>query len=82
MIGIHLDEHLSLNARTNHIVSKLSRSLYYIKRAKHSIPARGLKSLYFVLIHAHLTYCTSIMSCITKKKQAKNDEKYRRKPFA
>jgi hypothetical protein len=71
LLGIHLDEHLSLNAHTNHIVSKLSRSLYCIKQAKHIIPARGLKSLYFALIHSHLTYCTSIMSCITQKNKQK-----------
>jgi hypothetical protein len=74
LLGIHLDEHLSLNAHTNQIVSKLSRSLYYIKQAKHIILARGLKSLYFALIHSHLTYCTPIMSCITKKNQAKNNK--------
>jgi hypothetical protein len=46
LLGIHLDEHLSLNIHTNYIVNKLSRSLYCIKQAKHIIPPKGLKSLY------------------------------------
>jgi hypothetical protein len=31
LLGIFLDEHLTLDAHSNHIVSKLSRSLYCIK---------------------------------------------------
>jgi hypothetical protein len=71
LLGIYLDEHLTLNSHTNHIVSKLSRSLYCIKQAKHIVPAKGLKSLYFALIHSHLTYCTSIMSGTTQKNRLK-----------
>jgi hypothetical protein len=71
LLGIYLDEHLTLNAHTNHVVNKLSRSLYCIKQAKHIIPAKGLKSLYFALVHSHLTYCTSIMSSITQKNRQK-----------
>jgi len=67
LLGIYLDEHLSLDAHTTHIVNKLTRSLYCIKQAKHIIPAKGLKSLYFALIHSHLSYCTSIMNCTSQK---------------
>jgi len=71
LLGIYLDEHLTLNSHTNHIVSKLSRSLYCIKQAKHIITPKGLTSLYYALIHSHLTYCTSIMSCITQQNRQK-----------
>lgn len=67
LLGILLDEHLSLESHTNHIISKLTRSLYCIRQSKHIIPLRGLKSLYFALIHSHLTYCTSILSCLSAK---------------
>jgi hypothetical protein len=77
LLGIYLDEHLSLNYHTNHVVKKLSRSLYCIKQAKHIIPPKGLKALYFSLIHSHLTYCTSIMSG-TNKKIVKKYLKYRK----
>ncbi len=71
LLGIFLDEHLTLDAHSNHIVSKLSRSLYCIKQAKHIIPAHGLKSLYFALIHSHLTYCSLIMHGTSAKNRNK-----------
>jgi hypothetical protein len=71
LLGIYLDEHLSLNYHTNHVVKKLSRSLYCIKQAKHIIPPKGPKGLYFSLIHSHLTYYTSIMSGTTQKNRQK-----------
>ncbi len=70
-LGIFLDEHLTLDAHSNHIVSKLTRSLFCIKQAKHIIPASGLKSLYFALIHSHLTYCSLIMHGTTIKNRNK-----------
>jgi hypothetical protein len=65
LLGIFLDEHLSLDYHVTHICNKLTRSLYCIKQAKHLIPLEGLKSLYFALIHSHLNYCTLIFSGIT-----------------
>jgi hypothetical protein len=62
LLGIYLDEHLTMDAHTKNISTKLTRSLYCIKQAKHIIPPKGLKSLYFALIHSHLSYCTSIMA--------------------
>jgi hypothetical protein len=65
LLGIFLDEHLTLDSHVNHICSKLTRSLYCIKQAKHTIPLTGLRSLYYALIHSHLTYCTLILNSIT-----------------
>jgi hypothetical protein len=65
LLGIYLDEHLSLDSHVNHICSKLTRYLYCIKQAKHIVPKSGLKALYFSLIHSHLTYCTAILNSIT-----------------
>jgi hypothetical protein len=65
LLGIFLDEHLTLDYQVSHICNKLTRSLYCIKQAKHMIPTDGLKALYFALIHSHLTYCTLIFSGIT-----------------
>jgi hypothetical protein len=67
LLGIYLDEHLSLNLHTDHIISKLSRSLYCIKQAKNIIPGPGMKALYFSLIHSHLVYCSSLMSLLSAK---------------
>jgi hypothetical protein len=35
ILSIFLDEHLTLNYHTEHLVSKLTRSTYCIKQAKH-----------------------------------------------
>ena len=42
LLGIYLDEHLSLDVHVNHIVSKLTRSLYCIKMAKNNLNYQGL----------------------------------------
>ena len=64
-LGILLDEHLSLNDHVDHISKKLTKSLYCIKMAKNNLNYTGLRALYFALIHSHLTYCPSILSCIS-----------------
>jgi hypothetical protein len=67
LLGIYLDEHLTLNQHTDHIISKLTRSLYCIRQAKNIITSDGMKALYFALIHSHLTYCASLMSLLSAK---------------
>jgi hypothetical protein len=64
-LGIYLDEHLTLDIHTTHLIGKLSRSLYCIKQAKHIIPLKGMKALYQSLIHSYLTHSTLIMNSIT-----------------
>ncbi len=44
---------------------------YQINKVKNILPLSALKTLYYSLIHSHLTYCTSIYSCTTKKKLEK-----------
>jgi hypothetical protein len=66
LLGIYLDEHLSFDSHVNHISKKLSKSLYCIKMAKNNLGASGLRSLYFALIHSHLSYCPIILNCMTK----------------
>jgi hypothetical protein len=66
-LGIFLDEHLSLDTHSTHLINKLSRSLYCIKQAKHIIPLNGMKALYQSLIHLYLLHSTLIMNSITVK---------------
>jgi hypothetical protein len=65
LLGIFLDEHLTLDAYVNHICTKLTKSMFCIKQAKHNILLSGSKSLYFALFLSHLTYCTFILNSIT-----------------
>lgn len=63
ILGVYIDEQLTFDYHTQHIIAKLNRSLYCINRIKHFLPCSALRSLYFALIHSHLSYCPIITSC-------------------
>jgi hypothetical protein len=63
ILGVYLDENLTFDCHTNFILTKLNRSLYCINKVKNILPPSAFKSLYFSLIHSHLTYCSNIASC-------------------
>jgi hypothetical protein len=63
ILGVYIDEQLTFDFHTQHILTKLNRSLYCINRAKHFLPQSALRSLYFALIHSHISYCPIITSC-------------------
>jgi len=71
LLGVFLDEYLTLDQHVNHIIKKLSRSLYCIRMAKNNVTENGMRSLYFALIHSHLSYCPVILNCLTKTNLAK-----------
>ena len=66
LLGILLDEHLTLDFHVNQLLKKLSKSLYCINMAKNNLNPPGLRSLYFALIHSHLSYCPIILNCLSK----------------
>jgi hypothetical protein len=63
ILGIYIDDQLTFDSHTQHIISKLNCSLYCINRVKHFLPPAALRSLYFALIHSHISYCPIITSC-------------------
>jgi hypothetical protein len=63
LLGVFLDEHLTLNKHIDHVSAKLSKSLYILNRVKHLISPAPLRKLYFSLFHSHLLYCINILSC-------------------
>ena len=71
LLGIFLDEHLSLDFHVNYLLSKLNKSMYCIKMAKNNLNYKGLRSLYFALIHSHLSYCPTVLSCLSNKNKSK-----------
>jgi hypothetical protein len=66
LLGIYLDEYLSLDYHVDTVCNKMNRSLYCIKQAKNNFSTHALKSLSFALVHTHLTYCPIIMRCTSK----------------
>ena len=55
-LGITIDESLSWNKHILNINSKLSRALFVIKQVKFYLPKESLHTLYYSLLHPHITY--------------------------
>ena len=66
-LGILIDDQLTLNTHFAYLQKKLSRSIYILSKAKHFLPLRILKTLYFSTFHCYLTYCPTILSCSSNK---------------
>jgi hypothetical protein len=63
LLGIHLDELLTFDLHTKYLSTKLNKSLYCINKAKNLLTQSSLVTLYYSLIHSHLSYCTPILGC-------------------
>jgi hypothetical protein len=66
LLGVLLDENLTLNDNTDFVCNKLAKSIFILKQAKNFLTPKALKTLYFSLIHSHLLYCINITSCTTQ----------------
>ncbi len=66
LLGVFLDENLTLNKHVNHTTAKLSRALYLLERVKHFVSSGAMRKLYFSLLHSHLLYCINILSCTSQ----------------
>ena len=66
MLGIYFDENLSFDYHIKQTRNKVSKSIFYLNRAKNILTGKALKSLYFALIHPHILYCLPIYSCSSK----------------
>ena len=67
LLGLYLDEHLSFDYHCDHVHSKIAQSNFIINRAKHFLPKKSLKTLYYALVHPHLLYCLPLYSCTSAK---------------
>jgi hypothetical protein len=66
LLGVFLDEHLTMNKHIDHVTAKLSKSLYILNRVKQLISPSSLRKLYFSLFHSHLLYCINILGCTSQ----------------
>ena len=46
--------------------NKISKALFFLRRTKHFLPPPALKTLYYSLVHCHLTYAVEIWGCASK----------------
>jgi hypothetical protein len=68
LLGVLLDEYLSFDSHIEAICSKISKSLFCIRRVKNLLPKETLKTLYFAMIQSHLQYCSIIYSMASNTK--------------
>ena len=55
-LGMHIDENLTWKQHIAAVKRKVSSALFFIRQVKHVLPPDSLRTLYFALIHPHLTY--------------------------
>ncbi len=55
-LGILIDENLTWKEHLSHINKKISRALFSMKQVKNVLPKQCLRTLYYSLIHSHLSY--------------------------
>jgi len=62
-LGVLINPDLSFKYQINHISCNLSKGLYFIRSSKKYLSQFCLQSLYYTLIHSHLTSAPQIWSC-------------------
>jgi hypothetical protein len=66
-LGVYFDETVTFDYHIQNLITKLNRSLFCINKSKNFLTKSALRSLYFALIHSHLSYCPIITSCATSQ---------------
>ena len=64
-LGVLFDPDLNFKMQIRNISSKISKSLYILRRVKNILSEKALKTLYYSLIHCHLVYGIHIWSSTT-----------------
>ncbi len=59
-LGIYIDDGLEWGDHIDHIVKQVSSGSYAIRTAKRLLSVENLRTMYFSLVHSHLTYGTMI----------------------
>ena len=59
-LGVHLDQHLTWNAHTSQIASKISKNMGILSKISYLLPTQLRLNLYYSLIHPYLSYCNMI----------------------
>ena len=63
-LGIFIDPALNFKYHITYLSTKISKALYFIRNSKNVISQKGLKSLYYSLVHCHLVYANIIWSSV------------------
>ena len=61
-LGVLIDPSLTFKFHITNVVSKLSRALFFLRKAKNFLNYKALKFIYYSLFHSHLIYAIQIYS--------------------
>jgi len=62
-LGVLIDPDLTFKHHITHLSNNISKGLYFIRSARNYLSPFCLQSLYYTLIHSHLTYAPQIWGC-------------------
>jgi len=65
-LGVLIDEKLTWQNHISQIRKRIRSGLYSLNMANHILSVNNLRTLYFSLIHPHLTYCNLIWGTAAK----------------
>jgi len=65
LLGVLFDEFLSFDDHIDSLCTKISKSLFCLNRIKNFVTNPALKSLYYAMVHSHISYCINIYGCAT-----------------
>ena len=55
-LGFHIDSNLSWKHHSEIIPAKIARGVGILRRLKHILPERTLRTIYFVIIYPYISY--------------------------
>jgi hypothetical protein len=65
-LGVYFDENLNFKYHIKLLLSKLSKTLYFLRSSKNFLTPRAMKAVYYSLFHSNLIYCIQIWSCTSR----------------
>ena len=67
VLGVLLDDKLSMEYHVLAVKAKVARSVYGLSRVKNILPYSSLKLIYYANIHSHLNYCNIFLTLANNK---------------
>jgi hypothetical protein len=66
-LGLIIDENLSWDNHVTHVVGRISSGIFALKQMSNFCSLETLKTIYFSMIHSHLSYGIGIYGATSKK---------------
>jgi hypothetical protein len=63
-LGVIFDPNLNFKQHISHIITKVSKALYYLRNVKNFLNAKALKHIYYAIFHANIIYAIHVWSSV------------------